>query len=232
MVSPLLVNQNLSQRKMVEGMIAIGALTSCQKSPVPKGEQRGYQSLHERQLHKHAVTSTTQQHLPLQGNVPMRLLQMNIQCQGKFKLVCSSLGTNYWDGSTGGSDRTFKKLHLDGSRHGTQPAVNRTTSGLRTSFQPNNGQAKVTQGTLTQTPDPLSAPSGLTYQGSPITPLPYLLGFPGDEEDGFGPPSSDSFMAPTQSTSQTLLKGVNPRSTVCVVLMPSSLVTDTHAISM
>lgn len=80
-------------------------------------------------------------------------------------------------------------------------------------------------------PDPLSAPSGPIYRGFPLTPSPYILGFPGDEEDGFGPLSSDSFMAPTQSTGKTLLKGVHPRSTVCVVLMPSSLVTDTHAIS-
>ena len=55
MVSRHLVDQNLSRRKMVEGTIAISTLISCQKSLVPKGEQRGYQSLHERRLHKHTA---------------------------------------------------------------------------------------------------------------------------------------------------------------------------------
>ena len=78
---------------------------------------------------------------------------------------------------------------------------------------------------LTQMPDPLSAPSGLHYRGSPLTPSLYTLGFPGDEEDSFGP-----FMVPTQTTGRT---GVHPRSTVHVaILMPSFLVTDTDAISM
>jgi len=89
MVSRLLVDQNLSPRKMVEGMRATSALTSCQKSPVPKGEQRGYQSPHARRLHKHAAISTLQ-HRPLEGNVPVRLSQMlNNCCQGKLKYVAS-----------------------------------------------------------------------------------------------------------------------------------------------
>jgi len=60
----------------------------------------------------------------------------------------------------------LKKQYLEGTgtKRNTQPAVNRTTSGLRTGFHPSNAQAKVTQGpTPSQTPNPLSASSGLTY---------------------------------------------------------------------
>ena len=136
------------------------------------------------------------------------------------------LATNYSDDSTG-SDRTIKKQHLEGTRHGTQSAVNRTTSGLRSGFHPNNGQAKVTQGLAPSQPlDPLTASSGLTYRGLPITPTPYTRrGLRSDEDDGFGP-SSDSFMAPMKSTGQTVSKAVNLRTTVSVALVYSYLVTD------
>jgi len=125
---------------------------------------------------------------------------------------------NYSYDSTGG-DRTLKKQYSEGTKHaGTQPAVNRTTSGLRTGFHPNNGQAKVTQHlTPSQTPDPLTASSGLTYRGSPITPVPYTFGgSPGDEDNGLGL-SLDTFTAPMKNTGQTVSKAVKPRA-VCAIL--------------
>ena len=96
------------------------------------------------------------------------------------------------------------------------------TSGLRTGFRPSNVQAKVTQGpTPSQTPNPLSASSGLTYRGSPITPTPHTFGgFPTSDKGNDFESSSDTFSGPTKSASQTVLKAVNPR-VVCVTLMPS-----------
>jgi len=159
--------------------------------------------------------------------VPVRLSQMNNQCKGKLEVF---LAINYPDDSTS-SDRTLKKQYLEGTKRSTQPAANCTTSGLRTGFQPsNNGQAKVTQGLApSQTPDPLSASSGLTYQGSPITPTPYTFrGFPSDEGNGFKS-SSDTLTAPTKSASQMVSKAVNPKA-VRVTFMPSTLVTDSLAL--
>ena len=216
MVSQLLVDQNMSLRKMMEGMKAISAQTSCKKDSIPKGEQRGYQSLHARLLHKHAMPSTLQHPRPV-GNVPVRLSQTNKPCQGKLAV---SLAINYSDDSTN-SDRTLKKQYLDGTKCSTQPAVNHTTSGLRTDFRSSNVQAKVTP----QIPNPLSASSGLTYRGSPITPTPYTFrGFPSDKGNSFES-SSDIFSAPTKSASQTVSKAVNPK-VVCITFMPSTLVTD------
>jgi len=215
MVSQLLVDQNMSLRLMMERMKVISAQMLCKKDSIPKGEQRVYQSLHARRLHKHTVTSTLQC-LLLEENVPMRLSQTNNQCKGKSAVF---LAINYSDDNTG-SDRTLKKQY-------TQPAANRMTSGLRTGFRPsNNGQAKVTQGlALSQTPDHLSASSGLTYRGSPITPTPYTFGgFPSDKGNGFES-SSDTLTTPTKSASQMVSKAVNPKA-VRVTFMPSTLVTD------
>ena len=73
--------------------VIVGAQTSCQKLSVPKGEQRVYQSLHERLLRKHAATSITLQHLlPAEANEPTRLSQTNDLCQGKFELGGISIG--------------------------------------------------------------------------------------------------------------------------------------------
>jgi len=82
--------------------------------------------------------------------------------------------------------------------------------------------------TQAATPDPLTASSGLTYRGSPITPTPYTGGFPSDEDDGLEP-SSDTFTAPSKSTGQIALKGVKPR-VVRVIFVPPTLVTDTRTI--
>ena len=79
-----------------------------------------------------------------------------------------------------------------------------------------------------QAPDPLTASSGLTYRGSPITPVPYTFGgFPSDKDKGLEP-SLDTFTAPTKSTGQTTSKVVNPRA-VRVTVIFSTLVTDTRA---
>jgi len=137
------------------------------------------------------------------------------------------LAIDYAYDSTSG-DRTLKKPYLEGTKHGTQPAVNRTTSGLRTGFRPNHGQAKVTQGLppsqTPSTPDPLTASSGLTYRGSPITPMPYTSsGFPTSDENGSFESSADTLTAPTTKSTggQTVLKTVNPRAMVRVTLMSS-----------
>jgi len=143
---------------------------------------------------------------------------MNKPCQGKLAVF---LAINYSDDSTN-SDRTLKKQYLDGTKCSTQPAVNHTTSGLRMDFRSSNVQVKVTP---SQIPDPLSASSGLTYRGSPITPTPYTFGgFPSNEGNSFES-SSDIFSTPMKSASQMVSKAVNPK-VVCITFMPSTLVTD------
>ena len=84
MVSQLPVDQNSSLRKMMEEKRAIDAQTSCKKDSIPKGERRGYQSLHMKLLHKHAMT----QRPLLEENGPVKFSQMNNQ--GKSKLAVLS----------------------------------------------------------------------------------------------------------------------------------------------